>query len=181
MHATQRICARFALILFLTATLAGCGGAQPAVYVVTAPEGSGSAAEYAYYAIGSGRAKNTERFTPDVVERYDALHDNFSATIERNTVVNHLRGTLVTDADGKAVSAEGVLSDILTAAAETIQHEMICLDILKDGDSYFAVVKLNVNWWSPCELYRYDTTTKKLSRLCSWDSTDIVGIALAPV
>ena len=75
--------------------------------------------------------------------------------------------------------ADSTLTDILTAAADEIKHDIIQFDILKDGESYFTVVKLNVNWQSPCELYQYDQNTRHLNRLYRWDSVDIVGIALA--
>lgn len=162
--------------------LSGCGSSStPIVSVVTSASNSeNGASTYSYYQVfDNGKAKKAEAFTPDNIERLDALHDNFSPSISGSSVVNTLQGTLITDQDGNEVPADSTLTDILTAAADEIKHDIIQFDILKDGESYFTVVKLNVNWQSPCELYQYDQNTRHLNRLYRGDSVDIVGIALA--
>lgn len=166
------------VILF---AFSGCGSSPtPVVSVVTAESNSeNGASAYSYYQVfDNGKAEKTEAFTPDNIERLDALHDNFSSSIAGNSVVNTLQGALITDQDGNEVPVDSTLTDILTVAADEIKHDIIQFDILKDGESYFTVVKLNVNLQSPCELYQYDQNTRHLNRLYRWDSVDIVGIAL---
>lgn len=172
-----------ALLIFVTvmAALAGRGSrSSPIVSVIITSENRESGSpEYEYYdVLDNGKVRKTEAFSPDSVVCLDALHENFSSEIIRNSVVNELRGTVITDQNGNTAPADDTLTDILNAAAETIRHDMTQFNILRDGDNYFAVVKLNVNWQSPCELYRYDRTAGTLEKLCRWDSVDIAGIAL---
>ena len=67
---------------------------------------------------------------------------------------------------------------IKTAARGTIQSDLMQYDVLQDGAAFFAVVQLNVNWTSPCDLYRWEPETQSLNKLCRWDGVEIVGIAL---
>ena len=66
----------------------------------------------------------------------------------------------------------------MQAVADTMKHDILQLTIIKVEDQMFAFVWLNVNWFSPCELYRYDTETKTLGLLCKWDNVDITGVAI---
>ena len=169
------------VMVIIPGTFAGCvSRSTPIVSVITSLESRESGSpEYEYYdVLENGKVRKTEAFSPDRVVRLDALHENFSSKIAGNSVVNELHGTVITDQNGNTVPADDTLTDILNAAAGTIRHDMMQFDILKDGDNYFTVVKLNVNWQSPCELYRYDCTAATLEKLYSWDSVDVAGIAL---
>ena len=68
--------------------------------------------------------------------------------------------------------------NIINAAADSIEHVIWKFKIFKDNDNYFAFIWLNVNWFSPCELYEYDINNQSIRQLCEWDEIDIVGISV---
>lgn len=166
-----------AVILLLAAILGGVGGAALAenapavVFVITAPYG-GSASEYRYFSVNSrGRAKAVEPFAADEIARFDVLSD------PPRRVTPSGQPEQTAEPDEKPLPNE-TIDAIKTAARGTFRSDLMQYDILQDGEAFFAVVQLNVNWTSPCDLYQWEPDTQSLKKLCRWDSVKIVGIAL---
>ena len=61
---------------------------------------------------------------------------------------------------------------------EQIEHDMLLTQIFCDKGEYFVYAELNVNWWSPCSLYRYDRKSRLLREMCTLDHERIIGIRI---
>lgn len=57
-----------------------------------------------------------------------------------------------------------------------IEHSIITNKIMVVDNNYFVQVSLNVNLWSPYELYKYDPKTKKLNLIYIFDNEEVIGI-----
>ena len=117
-------------------------------------------------------------FDVDDVDVFTADINNFSTEIENNKVVNSLVSTVVKDGSGKDVEADAKINEMLNKLAATINHGIIEAKIFMDGDKYFVAVQTNVNLQSPCDFYVYDQTDGVFEKLCTWDDTEVLGIAL---
>lgn len=158
----------------------GCGKQPVPVLNVALLEKHEDTATYAYYMVyDNGKAEKTEAFTQDdTAEFYTAVHDDFKAEIVHNKLKITLQNTHLYSPDGKIIAADESFAELMQAVADTMKHDILQLTIIKVEDQMFAFVWLNVNWFSPCELYRYDTETKTLGLLCKWDNVDITGVAI---
>lgn len=158
----------------------GCGKQPVPVLNVALLEKHEDTATYAYYMVyDNGKAEKTEAFTQDdTAEFYTAVHDDFKAEIVHNKLKITLQNTHLYSPDGKIIAADESTIELMQAVADTMKHDIAQLTIIKVEDQMFAFVWLNVNWFSPCELYRYDTETKTLGLLCKWDNVDITGVAI---
>lgn len=61
---------------------------------------------------------------------------------------------------------------------EQLEHAIFEIKILKVKDDYYVVVTLNVNFWTPYELYYYDNKTKELNKIITFSNEDVIGIKL---
>ena len=163
--------------------LTACGDvssheAVPILKVVIQAEGSDTA-DYEYITVyNDGNCAETEAFDPDDSAFYTSVNGNFYLSIVNNKFVNSLESTILIDSNGNITEADEIMTGIMKAAADTIHHDIWQLKIIADGNRYYAFIKLNVNWQSPCILYQYDTVTAELTELCRWDGVDLVGIAI---
>ena len=48
--------------------------------------------------------------------------------------------------------------------------------IIKVNDEYYVVVELNVNLWSPYELYKYSKEKNKLKLIYTFYGEEVIGI-----
>lgn len=134
--------------------------------------------EIEYVSIYSnGKSEKIDKFISDDIEIYNADSDCFISYISKNKVLNKLNKIVLKDSDGNTVDNDEIITDVFQSA-EKIKHDIWKFKIIKIDDDYFAVVKLNVNWESPCDFYEYDKTEKKLKFLHSFDSVDIIGLSL---
>ena len=69
------------------------------------------------------------------------------------------------------------LKNIVTQVSK-INHDIIGNKIFVMDNLYFVEVELNVNMWSPYELYYYDIKNNKLIKYYTFDNIDIVGIKI---
>ena len=54
---------------------------------------------------------------------------------------------------------------------------IVCLGIV--GSFWLSeIVQTNVNLQSPCDFYVYDQTDGVFEKLCTWDDTEVMGVAL---
>lgn len=158
----------------------GCGKQPVPVLNVALLEKHEDTATYAYYMVyDNGKAEKTAPFAlDDTAEFYTTAYK--TSNMENIYIQPRfsLQNTLLLDSDGEIIEADESTVELMQAVADTIRHDILQLTIVKVEDQMFAFVWLNVNWFSPCELYRYDTETKTLGLLCKWDNVDITGVAI---
>ena len=168
----------FSAYLLMVLTLAACGQASPVLKVMIQPEGS-NVENYEYLVVyDNGETTATDSFTPDDAAFYTAESGAFISDVVNKKIVNTLGSTLLTDGHGNKTNADEMMTAIMQTAADSIDHDIIQFTIILDGDRYFTFVKLNVNLWSPCILYKYDTSTNRLIELCTWDGVNLMGIVV---
>lgn len=158
----------------------GCGKQPVPVLNVALLEKHEDTATYAYYMVyDNGKAEKTAPFAlDDTAEFYTTAYK--TSNMENIYIQPRfsLQNTLLLDSDGEIIEADESTIELMQAVADTMKHDILQLTIIKVEDQMFAFVWLNVNWFSPCELYRYDTETKTLGLLCKWDNVDIAGVAI---
>lgn len=125
----------------------------------------------------NGKSKKIEPFDQDDFQLYNADTSSFSSYIYDNTVLNKLNTIVVEDSHGNPIHNDEIITDIFKSA-ESLEHDIWQFQIFKILDDYFVLVKLNVNWQSPCDFYQYNKTDKTLNLLHRFDGVDIIGLAL---
>ncbi len=139
---------------------------------------SESSEEIEYVSIYSnGKAKKRDPFVTNDFQRYRADSRSFSSYMSNNTVLNKLNKILVEDSHGNIVSNDEIITGIFKSAA-SLEHDIWEFQIFKVVDDYFALVKLNVNWQSPCDFYYYNKTDKTLKLLERFEGVDVIGLSL---
>ena len=83
---------------------------------------------------------------------------------------------ILKDENNKICELTDVTRDIYEEVVETFEHDCFKVEIFQIDDEYFVYAELNVNLWSPCCLYYYNQTTKKLIELYTFDDEGINGI-----
>lgn len=161
-----------ALILaLLLAVMAGCA-ADPAPTVRVIVENR-QTQEAEYWALG-GRAKETDSFEADLPPVCTVNPMGLDTRAEGRVNYIHL------GMDGQPVENETYEAMVRTACGQ-IDHDIWEFQIIEDGGRYFAFIKLNVNWWTPCGLYEYAPETGTLTELKEWDDVNLIGLeALTP-
>lgn len=126
-----------------------------------------------------GRVKQTGKFTPDEAEFLYAEEEDFSWKLKNGgeyaVVLNSVK---LINAEGKAVEADKTTKEMLQILSEEAKHEIFDVTVIVDQGEYFLFLKENVNLWTPCILYRYEEGAGELTRLHTWDSVELKGIAL---
>lgn len=133
-----------------------------------------------YYSLYSNKKiKKSEAFIADETEVFFASPDCFDSYIDsiQNKVLNRLRYTNLTDKYGNDVEITPVISEIFEETAK-LEHDILRMEIIKDGDEYFVFVSLNVNWWTPCTLYYFNQDSSKLIKLYTFDYEIVTGIKI---
>ena len=101
------------------------------------------------------------------------LENCYFSYINNNKVLNKLNeekcNSLKTYSDD-----ENIINIIYKIS--NLEHDIISAKILKTNNNYYIVVSLNVNMWSPYDLYLYDKNLNTLILLYTFDGEDIIGI-----
>lgn len=158
----------------------GCGKQPVPVLNVALLEKHEDTAAYAYYTVyDNGKAEKTAPFAlDDTAEFYTTAYKTSNPEIIYIQPRFSLQNTHLLNSGGEIIEADESTVELMQAVADTMKHDIAQLTIVKVEDQIFAFVWLNVNWFSPCELYRYDTETKTLGLLCKWDNVDITDVAI---
>jgi len=80
--------------------------------------------------------------------------------------------------DGELSEPDEVMKRMFELVHEQAEHWIINLRVYKVGDEYFIRTMLNVNLWTPYELFWYDAEKDELVLLHTFDGQEIVGIRL---
>ena len=151
---------------------------EPILHVALKSSGEQDAA-YVYETVyASGKSRPADEFTPDHIAVYTADYADFDFTNPRPGTLNRLVDTALYNAHGEEIHPDKTMLAMMRAASHQLDHAIYEFQIVVDGKRYFAFIKLNVNWWTPCVLYEFDLETGELKELCTWDDMDLTGLAL---
>lgn len=118
-----------------------------------------------------------EAFSSEGTELWIADKDNFRSRIENGRVKNTLVRSVLNDPQGNA-AAEDTVKALLQTLAAAVNHEITEVKIFRIDQNYFAAVKTNVNWQSPCCFYQYLPAEGKLLNLFCWEDMDVLDVSL---
>ncbi len=80
--------------------------------------------------------------------------------------------------DGELSAPDETMKRMFELVHEQAEHWIMNLKVYKVGDEYFIRTMLNVNLWTPYELFRYDAKQDELVLLHTFDGMEIAGIHL---
>lgn len=126
----------------------------------------------------SGKSRSADEFTPDHIAVYTADYADFDFTDPHPGTLNRLVDTVLYNAHGEEIHPDKTMLAMMRAASHQLDHAIYEFQIVVDGERYFAFIKLNVNWWTPCVLYEFDLEAGELKELCTWDDMQLTGLAL---
>ena len=150
----------------------------PLLRVMLQPRGGENAACTYEMVYASGKSRPSDEFTSDHIAVYTADYADFDFTNPRPGTLNRLVDTVLYNAHGEEIHPDKTMLAMMRAASRQLDHAICEFQIVVDGERYFAFIKLNVNWWTPCVLYEFDLETGALKELCTWDDMDLTGLAL---
>ncbi|MGX7394687.1 hypothetical protein [Carnobacterium mobile] len=145
------------------------------VNLITKNETTGEIEYVSIYSNGS--SKETDVFKSEDFKLYNADSTSFSSYISNGKVLNKVNKIMLKDSSGNVVDNDEIITGIFHSA-EKIEHDIWEFQIFKVLDDYFVLVKLNVNWQSPCNFYEYDIADKELKLLHKFQDIDVIGLSL---
>ncbi len=137
---------------------------------------------YFYYSFASQeRIKEIEPFTGDKLKRYYVNRDCFYEYYDKRTdkYINRIANIAVMDKNENEVKITPEIKSIFKAIEKLkIEHNILYIEIIKDGKDYFVYYELNVNWWLPCNLYYFDKENTKLIKIYTLDREKVSAIRI---
>ena len=142
------------------------------------------------YAIGARKTwsgekqfrKVDELFASDEMEVYEVNRNHCTKPTEEQDLLwmsEHWVSVIAqVEKDGELYEPDKTMKRMFELVHEQAEHWIINLKVYKVGDEYFIRTMLNVNLWTPYELYWYDAENDALVLLHTFDNQDIVGIRL---
>ncbi len=162
----------------------------PYVDVILEHEEYGREAQISYWAIGrhilpgkSRQAMETEPFESDSMTVYLPQKDLASVIGAANSGDAHMRWPasvrkLTLEETGEVIEANGTIQKMLDRVAADAEHWIMDLKIYELSGCYFVRTTLNVNLWTPYELYYYDEANDALIEIYTFDDQEIIGLRL---
>lgn len=164
------------VIIIATFILSSCNTSKTLlINLITKSETSDEIEYVSVYS--NGKSKKIDPFISDHFQVYNADQRSFSSYIANNTVLNKLNNIVLKDSDGNIVDNDEIITGIFQSA-EKLEHDIWEFQVFKVLESYYVLVKLNVNWQSPCDFYEYDSINNELKLLNRFQGIDIIGISL---
>jgi preprotein translocase subunit SecF len=132
-----------------------------------------------YYTIyDDQRTKEIDKFEVENNIIY-SLNDCLDSYIDhkQNKVLNNLTvdKCKIVDEKGNEITPDHEMINIMTLVAQ-LEHEIFDIKVFNVNDKYYVMTELNVNWWSPYELYSYDKINNKLNLIYEFDGEEVIGI-----
>ena len=100
----------------------------------------------------------------------------FESYIDRNKnkVLNkRMEECKILDSNNSEMESDETIENIINLISD-LEHDIMKAKAIKVEENYYVVVALNVNLWSPYDLYKYENN--KLRKLYTFDDEDIIGI-----
>lgn len=112
---------------------------------------------------------------------YDFTYDNkvygiddcYDSYISNNTVLNKLNKNRCNALE--KYSDNKIIIEMIYEISH-LEHDIFTAKIIKTNKNYYAVVSLNVNLWTPYNLYIYDKNTNSLKMIHQFDGEDVIAI-----
>ena len=89
-----------------------------------------------------------------------------------------LTGLQVLDGEGNPVEKTPEMNRILELGGEN-EHAIMAAWLIRAEDQWFLQVMLNVNLWTPYELYWYNPVSDRLVEMTTFDGKEVVGLEIA--
>ena len=137
--------------------------------------------ELHYYEINKWKYKRKiNEFKSDEIEIFKVDNNcyNDRTDLENHIFLNQLIIEKCTIKDNleNNIEINGYLEKIIKLVSKKEKHAIIGNTIIKTNDEYYVIVGLNVNLWTPYELYKYDKKRNKLKLIYTFDNENVVGI-----
>jgi len=148
------------------------------IFVITQDEHT---EEINYYEVNYKlNSRKTKKFESDVEEIYYATNC-FDSFVKNGDIENKL--TLDTckieDENNNEIELTDEFQKIIKNVYKVQQeHSMFPIKILKIENNYYVVVPLNVNIWTPYDLYYYNQEKNVLKHIYTFSCEDVIGIKL---
>lgn len=178
----------FILSLLTVLMLTGCSSNEPEILFDEATEGIVSVILEDYNdgtihfdTIGpNGQRQPTQSFESDPVEILIAYRDCFESyhNEEKRTFSNRLVRVDVHDGKDQRAEVTDPIRRIFELVERQVDHNILELRILRQGEHHFVTTDLNVNIFSPHVVYFYDPNADELIELYTYDATQVVGIKI---
>ena len=168
---------RVFLLVFFVLSLSACAPMPLGVHQIDVITKDETTNELKYVAIHKHGTRTIEQFESEEMEIYYAEHGCFSSYIKDNKTYSKLVRIALQDKDETPIETDETIENIFKAA-DNYPSIIWRFQIIQVGEEYFALIKINANWMSPCDFVRYDKETQELRLLSSFDGVDIVGIRL---
>ena len=101
----------------------------------------------------------------------------FKSYVDRdsNKVLNKLnkKTCKVKDKDGNIVTSNKKIDNIIKLVSK-LKHDIILANVVNLDNEYYVIIELNVNWWSPYYLYKYDNN--RLRRIYCFDGKNVIAL-----
>ena len=123
-----------------------------------------------------------ELFASDGMEVYEVNRSHCTKLTEEQDLLwqskNWVSVIGQVEKDGELSEPDETMKRMFELVHEQAEHWIINLRVYKVGDEYFIRTMLNVNLWTPYELFWYDAEKDELVLLHTFDGQEIVGIRL---
>ena len=122
-----------------------------------------------------------EILTPNSVSEYFETFEPDAVTVYRATFAeadNNFGSLSIYDANGRETEANASVKEALASIVSDAEHWILEAKVFEDGGFIFVAAQLNVNLYSPCEFYVYDTEAKTLQLYAEWNNIDVLALAV---
>ncbi len=146
------------------------------IYVMTQKDESG---KIAYYEINDRKNyREVEKFKPakSKVLTLNNCYNMKKVKEESETSLEEL--CTLRDSQNDAVYLTQDLRNIVSLIGKKVHHEILVGKVIILDDDYYVVIRTNVNWYSPCDLYKYNKEKKELEIIYNFNKEEVVGIKL---
>jgi Tfp pilus assembly protein PilE len=129
-----------------------------------------------YYEIGLKEHKRkTTKFISDNMTVYELknCYDSYNVKVSNKLTMDSCK----IYNDNEIIKMPEEFYDIIEKTSK-IEHAILTNKIMVVDNNYFVQVSLNVNLWTPYELYRYNPKTKKLNLIYTFNNEDVIGIKI---
>ena len=122
-----------------------------------------------YYVLAAGcRSQETEAMGMDDMQVWHIPLDRHGT--------DQLEADVLTDDEGNEWPIDGEITEIVNAINRLDDHGTTANDLVIADEEWFVYRELNVNLWSPCELYYYNREEKKMVELYTFNGEVTTGI-----
>ena len=133
-----------------------------------------------YYEVNSdGKMRITSNFNADKSEKYE-FNECFQsyADEEVGKILNKYTPDTckVTDGNYNELTLDSTLKDMVNTITYRLYNQIKEVTIYKSNDHYYASIKFSLQTHDSYKFYYYDTATKKLKHICTFNDKYVIGV-----